>query len=158
DAYVTTDVAKIAPQVSARVTQVLVRDNQLVNAGDPLVLLDPADFHAAADQAQANLDAAIAQNEGAGANVKLAEGMGDAQVTQGGGGGRRGGGAIAGARAEEARAAAAVASAQASASSARAKIGTAEAAVQSAIAARQTAQAKADAAKAQVTSAAAAIR
>src|SRR5207248_4978060 len=71
DAYLAADITEVAPQVSARVTQVLVRDNQEVKAGDPLVLLNSADYQAALDQAQANLDAAVAQNQGAGANVKL---------------------------------------------------------------------------------------
>ena len=56
DAYVKADIDQIAPEVSGRVLQVLVRDHQQVEAGAPLVKLDPAPFQLALDKAEAELD------------------------------------------------------------------------------------------------------
>jgi membrane fusion protein (multidrug efflux system) len=58
DAYVKTDMAQIAPEVSGRVIEVLVRDHQTVEAGTPLVRLDPEPFRLALDKAEAELDKA----------------------------------------------------------------------------------------------------
>lgn len=44
----------ISPQVAGRVARVLVKDNQEVAAGQPLLDLEPADFAARLDQARAN--------------------------------------------------------------------------------------------------------
>jgi len=67
DAYIAADTTSVAPRIRGFVTQVLVRDNQAVHAGDPLVRIDPEEFDArlAAAQAgvadaQANLAAARA--------------------------------------------------------------------------------------------------
>jgi membrane fusion protein, multidrug efflux system len=56
DAYVKADIAQIAPEVSGRVVQVLVRDHELVEAGAPLLKLDPVPFRLALDKAEAELD------------------------------------------------------------------------------------------------------
>jgi membrane fusion protein (multidrug efflux system) len=53
DAYVGGDVTPISPHVSGFVAAVLVRDNQFVHAGQPLLRIDPADFEAALDHARA---------------------------------------------------------------------------------------------------------
>ena len=58
DAYVKTDMAQIAPEVSGRVVEVLVRDHQIVETGTPLVKLDPEPFRLALDKAEAELDKA----------------------------------------------------------------------------------------------------
>ena len=58
DAYVKTDMAQIAPEVSGRVAEILVRDHQVVEAGMPLVKLDPEPFRLALDKAEAELDKA----------------------------------------------------------------------------------------------------
>lgn len=58
DAFIEGHVTAIAPQVAGRVEQVLVRDNQFVNAGDVLVRIDPRDYQAKLDQEQANLASA----------------------------------------------------------------------------------------------------
>src|SRR5438105_369372 len=58
DAFLAADITEVAPQVSARVTQVLVRDNQEVKAGDLLVVLNRADYQAALAQAQVKSDGA----------------------------------------------------------------------------------------------------
>ena len=58
DAYVKTDMAQIAPEVSGRVAEVLVRDHQTVAAGTPLLKLDPEPFRLALAKAEAELDKA----------------------------------------------------------------------------------------------------
>ena len=68
DAFVDTHIVRVAPQVSGEVTQILVGDNQLVKAGEPLVYIDSADqqtkvaqAQAQRAQAQAQVDQAVAQ-------------------------------------------------------------------------------------------------
>jgi len=60
NAFVQADTTLISPQLSGRVTEVLVGDNQRVEAGQVLVRLDDAEQQAQLAQAQANLQAAIA--------------------------------------------------------------------------------------------------
>jgi len=55
DAYVGGDVTQIAPHVAGFIGQILVTDNQLVRAGQPLVRLTPDDFQAALQHAEAIL-------------------------------------------------------------------------------------------------------
>jgi membrane fusion protein (multidrug efflux system) len=55
DAYVGGDVTQIAPHVAGFIGQILVTDNQLVRAGQPLVRLNPDDFQAALQHAEAVL-------------------------------------------------------------------------------------------------------
>lgn len=55
DAEVDGHVAPISPRVAGHVLSVLVNDNQQVRAGQDLVILDPADFQVALDQAEAQL-------------------------------------------------------------------------------------------------------
>ncbi|TAY27778.1 HlyD family secretion protein (plasmid) [Rhizobium leguminosarum] len=59
DAYVKADSTTVAPKVSGYLSQVLVSDNEVVKAGQPLARIDDRDFHTALDQAKA--DAAAAQ-------------------------------------------------------------------------------------------------
>ncbi|MCC7517261.1 MAG: biotin/lipoyl-binding protein, partial [Pseudomonadales bacterium] len=56
NAYLKADKVMIAPEVSAAVTDVLVLENQAVNAGQPLFKLDAALLMAALDGARAKLD------------------------------------------------------------------------------------------------------
>jgi len=56
DAYLKADAVIIAPKVSGYVTQVLVTDNQVVKAGQPLVTLDGRQYQAAQETAKANID------------------------------------------------------------------------------------------------------
>ena len=58
DAYVKADIAQIAPEISGRVIAVLVRDHDVVEAGTPLIKIDPAPFRLALDKAEADLDSA----------------------------------------------------------------------------------------------------
>jgi membrane fusion protein (multidrug efflux system) len=61
DAYVAADATTVAPKVRGLVSAVLVRDNQTVHAGDPLVRIDAEEFDARAASAGADLaDAAAA--------------------------------------------------------------------------------------------------
>ena len=55
DAYVGGDVTAIAPHVAGFVAQILVKDNQYVHAGQPLIRLDARDFQAALDHASATV-------------------------------------------------------------------------------------------------------
>jgi len=55
DAEVDGHVSAIAPKISGNVIDVLVKDNQPVKAGDVLVRIDPRDYQARVDQAQAAL-------------------------------------------------------------------------------------------------------
>jgi membrane fusion protein (multidrug efflux system) len=70
DAYLQADSVTIAPKVSGYVTQVYVADNQVVQAGDPLVRLDNRQYRAALDQAQATVDARQADIERALAEIR----------------------------------------------------------------------------------------
>jgi membrane fusion protein (multidrug efflux system) len=68
NAYVKADVTVVAPRVKGLVAQVLVAENQSVQAGQPLVRLDPEEYAARVAGAQSDLalaDAAVAAAEGA---------------------------------------------------------------------------------------------
>jgi membrane fusion protein (multidrug efflux system) len=60
DAYMVGDVTPLAAKVSGYVAKVPVADFQTVRAGDLLVEIDPVDYRAALEQAQASLAAAQA--------------------------------------------------------------------------------------------------
>lgn len=57
DAYVYADTINVAPEVSGRIVQLSVRDNQHVMKGDVLFRLDTRPFQATLDKAEANLNA-----------------------------------------------------------------------------------------------------
>ena len=68
DAFVDVQIVRLAPQIQGLVTQVLVNDNQQVQAGQPLVKIDSAqaqtqvaDAQAKRAQAQSQVDNALAQ-------------------------------------------------------------------------------------------------
>jgi len=66
DAYVKADIVFLAPQVSGTVTEIHVRDNQHVEAGDTLFVIDPADYEiavASAKAAVATAEADVAENQ-----------------------------------------------------------------------------------------------
>lgn len=58
DAFIQADVTQVSPRVAGHVLSVYVTDNQDVKQGDKLVDLDPADFQARVDEAQAAVVAA----------------------------------------------------------------------------------------------------
>ncbi|MBB5415944.1 membrane fusion protein (multidrug efflux system) [Paraburkholderia atlantica] len=64
DAYVSGNVVQITPQVTGTVIAVNADDTQVVKAGDPLVVLDPADARVALEQAEANLAQVVRQVRG----------------------------------------------------------------------------------------------
>jgi membrane fusion protein (multidrug efflux system) len=70
DAYVDADVSRVAPRVSGRIATLPVNDHQRVNAGDLLFTIDPAPFHFALQQAEAQL--ALARREVAQAEAAVA--------------------------------------------------------------------------------------
>jgi len=63
NAYVQGDIAVLSPRIEGDVVGIAVADNQLVHAGDPLILLDPADWRARLDQATAAGAQAVAAVE-----------------------------------------------------------------------------------------------
>ncbi len=56
NAYVGADSAQVTPLVAGAVKAVLVRETQMVHAGDPLVLIDDADARITADQTGGDLE------------------------------------------------------------------------------------------------------
>jgi membrane fusion protein (multidrug efflux system) len=64
DAYVNGNVVQITPQVTGTVIAVNADDTQTVKAGDPLVMLDPADARIALQSAEANLGQVVRQVRG----------------------------------------------------------------------------------------------
>ena len=82
DAYLEAHLHAVSSRVAGTVAQVLVDDNQHVNAGQTLALLDPNDYQVRVDQAQANLDVALRQAETAQASVKMTSESALAQSTE----------------------------------------------------------------------------
>ena len=71
DAFVDGNTVTLSPQVGGPVLRLLVNDNQSVKAGDLLFEIDPSDYQAAFASASANLDAALAGEAQARANLEL---------------------------------------------------------------------------------------
>jgi membrane fusion protein (multidrug efflux system) len=87
DAYVAADSTSVAPKVRGLVSAVLVRDNQAVHAGDPLVRIDPEEFDAKLAAAQASLadaKANVASARAALVSLGAEERLDAAQVTAAG--------------------------------------------------------------------------
>ena len=61
DAYVRSDLVGVAPEVTGRVIAVHALDNQAVQAGDPLITIDPVPFQLVVAQHRASVDEARAQ-------------------------------------------------------------------------------------------------
>lgn len=60
DAYITTDVIGVAPEVSGPLTALAVKDNQVVQEGDLLLKINPEPFRLDLDRLQAGLELARA--------------------------------------------------------------------------------------------------
>jgi len=71
DAQVDGNLYQVSSRVAGHVVKVYVDDNQAVQAGDPLVDIDPTDYQVALDQAQADLANAQAQYMQATVNVPI---------------------------------------------------------------------------------------
>jgi membrane fusion protein, multidrug efflux system len=61
DAFVRSYLVAIAPEVTGRIINVTITDNQLVKAGDPLIEIDPVPFQLIVNQRQAQIDEVKAQ-------------------------------------------------------------------------------------------------
>lgn len=134
DAFVTSHVISISPQIQGTVAKVIVTDNQVVKKGTLLVQLNDAAEQAAYDQAKANLDLAIAQAHGATLSVGLAGAQGNAQVLQAQGIVSQSVAGISSSISDVAKAAATEAGARAGVSGAQAGVSNAEAAYATALA------------------------
>jgi len=73
DAYIGANQVEVAAQVAGVVTQVHVRDQQAVKAGDPLFEIDAAPYRIALDKATAQLDLARQSMSQEGAGIAAAE-------------------------------------------------------------------------------------
>jgi membrane fusion protein (multidrug efflux system) len=73
DAQVAADVVPIGTRVAGAVARVHVTENQLVKRGDLLVEIDPSDYDARAQQAEAELSIAKAQAAAADAQVQIVD-------------------------------------------------------------------------------------
>jgi membrane fusion protein (multidrug efflux system) len=69
DAYIQADTVTVSPKVGGYVEQVLVRDNQDVQAGQPLVRIDPRDYNAQTEQFRAQIDIAKANADAVRAQI-----------------------------------------------------------------------------------------
>lgn len=156
DAYLTTDVMPITPQVPGKVVRVLVADNQLVHAGDVLVELDDATFRTDLAQARAALAVAEAAARGARTSVGLTQEVGNAGISTASAGLAQAEGAVGGSEAELSRTRAAGEGAAASAAAARSSERIADAAITAAQAARKRALESVSSAQAQLESSVAA--
>lgn len=78
NAYLKADAVAVAPRVNGYVTEVFVKDNQWVKAGEPLLQIDPRTYQAQLEQAEAAIavrqsDIAAAQANVQGSGAQLAQ-------------------------------------------------------------------------------------
>jgi len=73
DAYIDARTVPISAQITGAITAVPVTDNEFVDAGKPLVTIDPRDYQAALEQARASIANFEAQISAQQANIDLAE-------------------------------------------------------------------------------------
>lgn len=71
DAEIDGHLNPISARVSGHVLKLLIEDNQYVNAGTPLVQIDPKDYQVALDHAKADYDDAVALANAAKVNVPI---------------------------------------------------------------------------------------
>ena len=69
DAYLHADITVVAPKVRGLISAILVGDNQTVQAGQPLVRIDPEEFDARVSTASADLQDATARLDAARATL-----------------------------------------------------------------------------------------
>lgn len=86
DAQVEGRVMSVAARVSGQVLHVRVNDNQVVNTGDVLIELDPADYQARVDAARADLQASRAAADAARSTLALTGKTAPANLVQAQGG------------------------------------------------------------------------
>jgi membrane fusion protein (multidrug efflux system) len=73
DAQVDGNLSPIGTRINGSVVKAYVNNNQMVNAGDPLVDLDPCDYKVALDQAKAQVAQATSQLAAQAPNVPITE-------------------------------------------------------------------------------------
>lgn len=71
NAYVRGDVTPISPKISGYITEVPIRDNQAVTAGDVLFRIDDSDYRARVDQASAGVATRRAMLANLGSQIEL---------------------------------------------------------------------------------------
>ena len=71
DAQIDGHLNSVSARISGHVLKLLVQDNQYVQAGTPLVQIDPKDYQVAYDRAKAEYDDAVALAEAAHVNVPI---------------------------------------------------------------------------------------
>jgi membrane fusion protein, multidrug efflux system len=84
DAYIQADATAVAPKVRGLVAEIMVRDNQKVRAGDPLVKIDAEEFDAKVATARADLadaEAGVASAQAALLSLDAEERLAAANVT-----------------------------------------------------------------------------
>ena len=84
DAYIQADTTAVAPKVRGLVAEIMVRDNQKVRAGDPLVKIDAEEFDAKVATARADLadaEAGVASAQAALLSLDAEERLAGANVT-----------------------------------------------------------------------------
>ncbi len=81
DAQVDGHINSISPRISGHVTKLNVDDNQMVQAGDVLVEIDPADYQVAYEKAKADFEDAQAAAAAAGVNVPITSVSTSSQVS-----------------------------------------------------------------------------
>lgn len=72
-AMATRTITQVAPQISGRVVQVYVKNNQQVTQGEPLFKLDPSEYQLALEQAELALEQAKQDNAELDASMAVAE-------------------------------------------------------------------------------------
>ncbi|MEA3002193.1 MAG: rane fusion protein multidrug efflux system [Sphingomonadales bacterium] len=87
NAYVQQDKVSVSAEVTGRIAEVAVKENQPVKAGQLLFRIDPAPFRIALEQAQANLAAAQVsvtklQAENAGTGIDILAGQDNLAISQ----------------------------------------------------------------------------
>ena len=82
DAYVEGSVAPVSAKIPGQVSEVLVRDNELVKAGQIIARLDVRDYRARVDQAKAGVAIAERRYQAAVARVGLGREMAASQLSQ----------------------------------------------------------------------------
>ena len=82
DAYVRSDLISLAPQVTGRIINVAITDNQVVHRGDLLLEIDPEPFQLAVNASQARLSQAAALAAGGRASRAAAHDQLDAATAQ----------------------------------------------------------------------------
>ena len=73
DAYVETTTVNVSPKVSGQIEEVYVKDNQYVNEGDLVAVIDDADYKVRLEQAEANYERLKYDQSNAKANLTASQ-------------------------------------------------------------------------------------